>query len=425
VATGVTGFHYGTTACTLFSACRRRDQLAEDFDRMLALAIHWAGLRAPYTLATRPQFNLPREDWHERKRALIQGFVDRRLAAELPDIRAINATAADEIEAIHAQQFAELARSRGATRRSRRRAGRSRESLYPQTLRLDSHVISSAFAWLDLRSARPEERAKWRGFIRNFLTLVLGSIPKIDDPREQEIDGLPDQFDNWVFGLVAGAVPSLTAAEDPRSLWQPILDLGSPAHQWVERFFWDWFTNGLEAAQSPENFTRLWTEMIEHALASPAWDPSLNRSYDLDGMVRELLGLNSRMHNLGQNLAFGPAIARMENVFERAAQRWFGRPKVVTWFLNFVVQPAATGLLLAAIPWLAAAVPSFDAYDWKHGLEENLIAFLHACWEREHRRIASDPSLQGAFLSLLASVVSRGGHAAIALRDRVVNSASG
>jgi hypothetical protein len=70
-------------------------------------------------------------------------------------------------------------------------------------------------------------------------------------------------------------------------------------------------------------------------------------------------------------------------------------------------------------------VPSFDSYDWKYGLEENLIAFLHTSWEREHHRISGDPSLQGAFLSLLACVVSRGGHAAIALRDRVVNSAAG
>jgi hypothetical protein len=326
-ATGVAGFHYSTTARTLFSACQRRDQLAGDFDRMLALAIQWAGLRTPYTLATRPQFDMPREDWHERKRALIQDFVDRRLPAELPDISAINATAADEIEAIHAQQFPELARSRGAARRSRRRAGRSRESLYPESLRLDSHVISSAFAWLDLRSARPEERAKWVGFIRKFLTLVLGSIPQIDDPRQQEIDGLPGQFDNWVFGVVASAIPSLTAAEDPRSLWQPILDLGSPAHQWVERFFWDWFTDGLRAAPSPQDFTRLWTDMIEHAIASPAWDPSVNRTYDLDGMVFQLLGFDSRMNKLGQNPTFGPAVTAMEGVFARAALRWFGMPE--------------------------------------------------------------------------------------------------
>jgi hypothetical protein len=188
---------------------------------------------------------------------------------------------------------------------------------------------------------------------------------------------------------------------------------------------WDWFTDGLRAAQSPQDFARLWTDMIEHALASPAWDPSVNRSYDLDGMVFELLGFDSRVNKLGQNPAFGPAVTAMEGVFARAAQRWFSMPKVVTGFLNFVVQPAAAGLLLPGIRWLAAAVPSFDSYDWKYGLEENLIAFLHTSWEREHHRISCDPSLQGAFLSLLACVVSRGGHAAIALRDRVVNSAAG
>jgi hypothetical protein len=423
VASGVIGFHYSTTARTLLSACRHRERLGDDFDRMLGLAIRWAGLRTPLAFATRPGFDTPDESWHERKEALIRGFVERRAPVELPDIRAVNTAAAAEIDAVQSRRFPEMARARAAPRRSRRRAGRSRESLYRESLRLDSHVISSAFAWLDLRSARPDERRRWLSYVRSFLGLMLASIPQIDDARQQEIDGLPDGFDNWVFGLVARAIPCLTAAEDPRSLWQPILDLGSPAHQWVERFFWDWFTDGLRAAPTPEDFVRLWSGMIEHALTSPAWDPNVNRSYDLDGMVFELLGFDSRMNKLGQKPAFTLAVAEMENVFARAAQRWFGMPKIVTGFLNFVTQPAAADLLLPGIRWLAAVVPSFDSYDWKYGLEENLIAFLHTCWEREQSRIAGDPRLQEAFLSLLACVVSRGGHAAIALRDRVVNAA--
>jgi hypothetical protein len=42
-ATGVVAFHYSTTARTLFRACQCREQLREDFDRMLGLAIRWAG----------------------------------------------------------------------------------------------------------------------------------------------------------------------------------------------------------------------------------------------------------------------------------------------------------------------------------------------------------------------------------------------
>jgi hypothetical protein len=424
VATGIVSFHYSTTALTAWRASRLHEQIGDDFDRMLGLAARWAGLRTPYALATRPPFDTQRDTWHANKKALIQEFVDRRLPIEFPDIREINATAAAEFDAVHAQLFPESASRRAATRRSRR-GGRSRESLSPEPLRLDSRVISSAFAWLAVPAGLSDaDRRKRIGFVRGFLDIVLGAIPKIDDPRQQKIDGLPSDFDSWVFGRVAAAIPCLTAAEGPQSLWQPILDLGSPAHEWGERFFWYWFTDGLRAARTPDDFTRLWSAMIQYALESPGWDPSANRSYDLDGLVFQLLGCDSRMNNLGLNPAFTSAVATMESTFAAAAQRWFGMPKVVIGFLYFVVQPAMAPLLLPSIKWLAATVPSLDSYDWRYGLEENLIAFLHVCWDREQQRVSGDPSLQGAFLSLLASVVSRGSHAAIALRDRVVNSAA-
>lgn len=91
----------------------------------------------------------------------------------------------------------------------------------------------------------------------------------------------------------------------------------------------------------------------------------------------------------------------------------------------FALQPAATPLLLPGVRWLAKATQSFDTYDWKYGLEENVIEFLHACWERDSQRIASEPPLREDFLALLATLVARGSHAAIALRDRVINSIGG
>jgi hypothetical protein len=424
VGTGIVSFRYSTTALTAWRASLLLEQLGDDFDRMLGLAARWAGLRSPYALATRPQFDTQRDTWQARKTALIQEFADRRLPIEFPDLREINATAGAEFDAVHAQLFPEPASRRAATRRSRR-GGHSRESLSPEPLRIDSRVISSAFAWLDLPAGISDpERRKRIGFVRGFLDIVLDAIPKVDDPRQQKIDGLPSGFDSWVFGRVAAAIPSLTAAERPQSLWRPILDLGPPAHEWVERFFWYWFTDGLRAAQTPDDFTRLWSAMIQYALESSGWDPGANQSYDLDGMVFQLLGCDSRMNMLGLNPAFTSAVAMMESTFATAAQRWFGMPKVVTGFLHFVVQPAMAPLLLPSIKWLAATVPSFDSYEWRYGLEDNLIAFLHFCWDREQQRISGDPSLQAPFLSLLASVVSRASHAAIALRDRVVNSAA-
>ena len=288
----------------------------------------WAGLRPPYARATRPRLETQLDAWRARKNALAQEFIERRLPAEYPDFDAINATALAEVEAVHAEQFPELTPLR-RSQRAPRRSGRSREKFYPDTLSLDTHVIMTAFGWLDLRSARSvDERRKWLGFVKELLRIVLGLIPPIDVPPQQEIDGLPSDFDSWVWGVVARTIPCVSAEEDAPALWQPILDLGFPAHRWVERFFWYWFSDGLRAATSPQDFANLWSAMLVHALESPNWNPSINRSYDLDGMVFQLLGFNSHMHTLAQSAGFATAIGQMKSLFARAAERWFGMPRL-------------------------------------------------------------------------------------------------
>ena len=59
----------------------------------------------------------------------------------------------------------------------------------------------------------------------------------------------------------------------------------------------------------------------------------------------------------------------MEGLFARVAERWFKKSKLVSGFLYWVTQPAAVGLLVPAIRWLAPVVPTFDSYDWRDGLE--------------------------------------------------------
>jgi len=59
------------------------------------------------------------------------------------------------------------------------------------------------------------------------------------------------------------------------------------------------------------------------------------------------------------------------------------------------------------------------------GLEENVIEFLHTCWQRESERISRDESLRASLVAVLTILVSRGSHAAIALNSRVVGSIGG
>jgi hypothetical protein len=422
-ATSVLSFHYSTTGRTLIRASQRREELGEDFDRMLCLPVRWAGQRPGLGLALRLRIDTDAEDDHAGKEALIEEFVERRLPTDLPDILELSAEAEREIEAIRARQSPELARLR-RRESSTPRPGSEVETLHRGRLSVDTSVLSAAFAWLDLASARPDERAKWLGFVRTFLDIALGLVPKINDPRQQRTEDHPDEFDTWVYGVVAATIPSMTAAEDHHTLWQPILDRGPQAHKWIERFFWEWFTVGAQAAKTPERFTAIWGAMIEHALQSPAWDPETARSYDLEDAVFWLLGLGTKINKIGERPEFAAAISGMEGLFASVAERWFKKSKLVSGFLYWVTQPAAVGLLVPAIRWLAPVVPNFDTYDWRNGLEGNLIAFLRACWERKGQQIAADPDLERDFRALLATVVSRGSHAAIALRDHVVGSAA-
>ncbi|MCS3926108.1 hypothetical protein M2175_001139 [Bradyrhizobium elkanii] len=423
VAASVLSFHYSTIRRTLIRASQGRERLAEDFDRMLCLAVRWAGERPAHNMTQRSRIDTDAEDDHAGKEPLIAEFVEARLPTELPDILELSAQAEREIEAIRTRQFPEMTRMRRRESSTPRR-GSEVETLHRGRLSVDTRVISAAFAWLDLASARPDERAKCLGFVRTLLDITLGLIPKIEDPRRQRTEDHADEFDAWVYGVVAGTIPSLTAVEDHRTLWQPILDRGPSAHQWIERFFWEWFTVGVRAAQRPERFTVIWNAMIEHALQSPAWDPASGRTYDLDDAVFWLLGLGTKINKIGERPDFAAALSGMEGLFARAVARWFKGSKLVSGFLYWVMQPAAVGLLVPAIRWLAPVVPTFDSYDWRDGLEGNLIAFLRACWERKGEQISADPDLERDFRALLTTAVSRGSHAAIALRDHVVNSAT-
>lgn len=283
--------------------------------------------------------------------------------------------------------------------------------------------MKSAFAWLDVRVARtPDERLAWLGLIREMLGVVLKAIPVVDPGSRQEIDGHPSDFDGWVFDLAARTIPCLTLAERPEEFWRAILDRGAPAHQWVERFFWHWFTGGFAASSSAAEFVRIWRAMITYALEHPAWDPAGTVSYELDDIVLELLCFDIRWNAIVRVEDNAQVVGSLEDILERALERWGRMPKVISGLVMFAVQPGTKQLLLPALRWTSSAVKSFDTYDWKYGLEENVIEFLHTCWQWENERISRDESLRASFLAVLTILVSRGSHAAIALSSRVVGS---
>jgi hypothetical protein len=161
----------------------------------------------------------------------------------------------------------------------------------------------------------------------------------------------------------------------------------------------------------------------EYALSHARWDPATARTYDLDDMVVNLLGLRWGARTLGDDVRYREYLGRMADLFRRAGRRWLTMHGVAAGYANFLARPAADRLLCSGIRGLYEALRDSEASEWhERDLEESLMQALHACWERQRDAVVSDQELRGAFLGLLTMIASGGSHAARALQEQVVRS---
>jgi hypothetical protein len=417
---GIVSFFHSTTQLIVNKAAPLRAELKDDFKRMVGAVLHWSAIR-PALRILQPNFTTEISRWEKHKAELEKSFNDGSLSPTLPDIKSLNTATRKALDKIHAMQYPEHAAFLKA-KASRKGPRDSREELHPEHLGLDTHIVTAGLSWITLRSAAaPAERAEMISWLVKLLDMVLATIPVIEDRNTQELEGLPSDFDSWVFGLLADAIPLLDPTEKPEQLWQPILDLGPHPHDWVERFYWDWFTRGTRAKPDLNDFFRQWRAMIEFALNSPKWDRKANWHYQLDSMIFELLGFDGRWSVWKSIEGVATHIDAMADLYERAAVKWFDMPKVLGGFVSFAASLPASSLALKSIPWVAAAIKDYDSYKWRHGPEEAAIDFLDTCWQRNAAKITGDVALRTAFFSALAALAARGSHAAIALRDRVAD----
>ncbi len=420
VAIGVAGFHYATTALTMRRGFALRGRLGDELLRMQSLAVRWAAIRQVRVRAENLHFDV--EPSVKRHRRLFVDFIEGTLPVEVPGLAEMNAEALSTLHDLHARRFPGRPVADGGCKREE--PTWYREGVRCRPSGLDLKVVECAFRWLNPKDAAVTAyESRWRERVCGFLGLSLARLPVIEDPADDKVEGFPDDYDQWTFGLACGGILRSDAADQRRSFWQPILDLDTPAHHWVESFLGTWFTSGFEVAQSPEVFCLAWSEMIEYAVAHAQWDPATARTYDLDDMVFNLLGFRWGAQTLGEDVRYRECLGRMAALFGRAGQRWLSMHRVAAGYASFLARPAADRLLTSGIRNLHDALRDSDAREWRErDLEERLIRALHACWERQREAVIADQEVRGAFLGLLTMLASRGSHAATALQEQVLRS---
>ena len=77
---------------------------------------------------------------------------------------------------------------------------------------------------------------QWIAIHRELLELELAYLRNEKRKNNGEIQGTPDEFELWIFTLIARLIPKLKADEKPEEFWKPIFDLGASAHYWIDRF---------------------------------------------------------------------------------------------------------------------------------------------------------------------------------------------
>jgi hypothetical protein len=220
---------------------------------------------------------------------------------------------------------------------------------------------------------------------------------------------------------VAEFIAKENSVEVAPTFYRPILDLGPAGRYWVEDFLQTWVRIGLEMTVHPTTFAKIWTEMVDHAMALPAWQPSAQGYWSrAESLTVDLVGMhNDAAAVLGQP-KHKAVVQAMAPVFERWARAWLNHASVAGWFSHFLTTESGDVLLVMGIKALAKVVGSFEDRDWhQQGLGGIFTDALAACWKHKQNEIEQQPELRKAFLQILTELCARQIPEALHLRNKV------
>jgi hypothetical protein len=419
---GVTGFYYNSIFQTMVRAYWLRDRLGEKFGELTNIVVLWSALRRA---ANRESGYEAKRDLLAKYRAtLFRRYTAGKLSGELLPLTRAETLGNRLIERISRRMMSPAERRMREERKEWvREQGRDRK-LDRKMPSLDFHVIQKGlgFLWGMVREPLPADEPMLRHLINELFAMEMRTLPTPGPSEENyEIEGTPYEFDVWVMARVAEFIAKENSVEVAPTFYRPILDLGPAGRYWVEDFLQTWVRIGLEMTVHPTTFAKIWTEMVDHAMALPAWQPSAQGYWSrAESLTVDLVGMhNDAAAVLGQP-KHKAVVQAMAPVFERWARAWLNHASVAGWFSHFLTTESGDVLLVMGIKALAKVVGSFEDRDWhQQGLGGIFTDALAACWKHKQNEIEQQPELRKAFLQILTELCARQIPEALHLRNKV------
>lgn len=264
----------------------------------------------------------------------------------------------------------------------------------------NEELLAAAHAGLPTPVAQPLWGAFWQQTLRD----TLGRLqPKTGESRV-ELEGFPREWDSWLFTQLVAWLPQLPAAE-ARRFWEPVLVLGLWVHEWVKQFLQLW--TGVAFGQ-PTNLAlhRVWCEMIDYALASPAWTNTGQTGFYHQGELwRALLGLDQLSRWRVEQTALAESLRPRWATWARV---YIGNARNANALAGFLASPAAGGMVLEGLQWLARPAtyrqPMLRYWD---DVADSLADLLFCAWQLPADALRQDTIAFEAFKQLLGVLVAR------------------
>ena len=281
--------------------------------------------------------------------------------------------------------------------------------------------VQRAFEWLPtLSQARDDEERHsitcfWHEAQRSLVTR-LGQ----DVGPDEEVDGTPYESDGWIIRGVAGTIVQMQPKENPRTLWEPLLALGSAAHYWVEDFLQAWLEVGLSGEQVPERFVAVWREIIAFARDAPMWqvERGRGRAYAAEHHWT-LMGLDYLTQHRWEP-RHRDLVLEMATEYQEWAAAYLSYPDAADRFIEFLKKESSRPLLDSGLVWLAeaGAASMSGRYRREDEVPRHLAELLDTAWQADPTVLKREPPAK-AFRDLLRGLVDRQVPVALALSDRI------
>lgn len=424
VAEIIMGRWHATTKVAMQAAYRRRNDLGQDFARLVNLVTLSAALRATQCVPDENDRVTPAL-YARREASLVTAFERKTLPASRLDWMRVGRIGHRAYMRSLRKRFPTMEDAPGDSEQPRARnsrRGRRRTNLFRRSTPFDQEFLVAGYSWLEGAPCHsPGGDAAVVDAVRALVSISLDSPAGQENTDEEDGDDALDNLCMFAFDRAADIILQAESDALARDLWQPILQRGPTMERRLENFLTSWFIAALKASSSKKRFFERWRQMIAFAETHPAWSTSdAYPSSALREAWRNLLGMGLVADAIAPKEHEGYFVGMVAS-YERWAGRCLDNAAALNDFSVLLSEPGARALRLPALPWLAKALAQIDGSRRAQGdLGVQVVRVLRLAWSEASAAITAKAESRLAFQEALALLVVSQSPDALHLRDAVV-----